>query len=418
MDILKKQRLSFTVATTVFAAIVLLVLLGGFFGITCLANDMYMDSALGKALVNPATYNDLSPQNLHCFFIYRNLIDGDPKVKGDVAFYGDGISDIVDYVVKNVGTTSAKFKCGDRYFISKGANFDTFTVYAVMDRTSYRAQLINTSLLTVLLYCCTVGLTFLLAYLSSARILQPVADAMTKQRDLTANASHELKTPLTVISANLSVIRSEPDSTVAENEYWIESIDSQISRMHELIQNMLELSKLESSALPKEELDFSSVVEGACLSFEPVCFENGVTLITNISPGAKVEGDKPSLERLLGILLDNAIKYCGDNGKVGVNVTFDQKKVRLSVMNTGEIISKEEAAHVFDRFYRTDGARQNEDNKSFGLGLSIAYATVKAHGGVISCRGVEDKGSIFTVILPLLKEKRSAKPSKKPPKNN
>ena len=105
------------------------------------------------------------------------------------------------------------------------------------------------------------------------------------------------------------------------------------------------------------------------------------------------------------ILLDNAIKYCNPDGKVGLRLTADQKRIRLSVMNTGEAISKEEAEHVFDRFYRTDGARKNEDKQSFGLGLSIAAATVSAHGGEITCKGVEGKGTIFTVTLPNYKKK-------------
>ncbi len=418
MDLIKKQRTSFTVVTTVFTAVFLLVLLGGFFGITCLANYMYMDAALNKALENPLTYNQVSPQNLRCFFVYVDMISGESHIKGDMTYYGDDVSDIVKAVKRQDANSTQKFRSGDRYFIAKCSEKDAFYVYAVLDRTSYRSQLINTALLTVLLYCLTVGLTALLAYLSSARLLRPVAEAMQKQRDLTANASHELKTPLTVISANLSVLRSEPSSTVAENEHWIESIDSQITRMQELIQNMLELSKLESSAVIKEKLNFSSITEGVCLSFEPVCFEKGVSLITDIADGIVVDGDARALERLVGILLDNAIKYCNQNGKVGLNLTFDQKKAKLSVMNTGESISKEEAEHVFDRFYRTDGARQNEDNKSFGLGLSIAYATVQAHDGTISCRGIEGKGSVFTVTLPLYREKRAKKPSKKQQQNN
>ncbi len=420
MDLIKKQRISFTVATTAFAAVLLLVLLGGFFGITCLANDLAMTSSLDKALANPHTYNDVSPQNLRCFFIYVNLLDQSYIVKDqhDAAYYGDSLDDIVLQAQRSRDDKAFKFRCGDKYFIAKCASGEVFAVYAVLERTAYRSQLVTSALLTVLLYCCTVGLTGLLAFLCSARLLHPVKEAMAKQRDLTANASHELKTPLTVISANLSVIRSEPQSTVADNEYWLDSVASQVTRMQDLIQNMLELSKLEQSSLPKETLDFSSVAEGACLTFEPVCYENGVTLLTDIAAGAMVDGDKNALDRLCGILLDNAIKYCGENGKVGVRVTFDQKKVRLSVMNTGESVTKEEAQHVFDRFYRTDGARQNADGKSFGLGLSIAYATAKAHGGDIYCRGVEGKGTVFTVLLPVAKQKSPKKRTKKQPQNN
>ncbi len=406
MQLVRKQRIIFTLATTLIAAVFLALLLGGFFGIICIANDSYMSSALDKALVAPNAYNETAPQNLKCFFVYVNIAENFCVIKDDISYLEDCKEDLAKQAASFPTGKAGKFKCGGHYFICNSAEHGDFKVIAVIDRTGYRSQLLNTGLLTVLLYCCSVGLAALIAYLLSAKLLQPVADAMSKQRDLTANASHELKTPLTVIAANLSVIKSEPETTVADNIHWIESIDTQIVRMQDLITNMLELSKLEQSVLPFEQLDFSSVCEGACLSFEPVCFEKGVDIVTTITPGLNVLGDKRALERLVVILLDNAVKYCSENGKVGLKLTGDKKRVRLSVMNTGESVTKEEATHVFDRFYRTDGARQNEDNKSFGLGLSIAYATAQAHGGAITCRGVEGKGTVFTVILPPYKPSR------------
>lgn len=181
--------------------------------------------------------------------------------------------------------------------------------------------------------------------------------------------------------------------------------------MRDLINSMLELSKLEQSELPKQDVNFSEIFEGACLEFEATCFEKDVKLITEIQPDLHVYGEPKSLERLAVILLDNAIKYSGDKGKVGARLFADGKRVHLSVMNTGECISKEDAKHVFDRFYRTDGARQNKDNQSFGLGLSIAAATVKAHCGEIDCHGIEGKGTVFDVYLPTLKLKKTARRS-------
>lgn len=410
MQLIKKQRIKFTTTTTILAAVFLLVMLGGFFGLISLSNTLATKATLQKALNSPADYNQKAPQNLRCFFIYSNTIDGSYVVDGDVDFYGENAEDIAEEAIR-VG--NGRFKKGGRHFVAESAQKGDITLIAVMDKTDYREQMITIALLMVTLYCCIVALSALLSYLLSAKQFKPIADAMTKQRDLTANASHELKTPLTVISANLSVIKSEPNSTVEDNAHWIDSIDAQISRMQGLIQNMLELSKMESSRLPFEKLDMTDITEGACLSFEPVCFEKGVTLYSSVTRGAYVFGDKASLERLLAILLDNAIKYCSDKGKVGVYLQLDQKKVRILVMNTGESITDEEAQHVFDRFYRTDGARQNEDNKSFGLGLAIAAATVEAHGGTISCHGVDGKGSVFTVLLPAYSEKSAKKLARK-----
>lgn len=403
MELIKRQRIKFTVMTTLLGAILLLVMLGGFFAMTYVSNNVSMNTALEKAIANPKSYNDGAPQALRCFFVYRDGLNN-TKTDGDMTFYGDDGETIIR---KAIETEQGQFNVNDRYFICKSKTENEYTLIAIIDRSEYRDLLLNTAIQIALLYCLSVALIALLAFLSSARLLYPVAESFKKQRDLIANASHELKTPLTVISTNLSVIKSEPSTSVEDNTKWIESIDAQIKRMQDLIQNMLELSRIEQSEIPKEELDFSLLTEGACLMIEPICFEKNVNLITDVQPDIKIMGEKNALERLIVILLDNAIKYCNTGGKVGVNLSSDQKKIRLSVMNTGEAVSKEEAEHVFDRFYRTDGARKNEDKHSFGLGLSIAAATVRAHDGTITCHGIEGKGTVFTVLLPTPKRKRS-----------
>lgn len=407
MEIIKKQRINYTVTTTLIAAIFLFVVLGGLFGVVYGSNDVFINRALEKALADPEHYNDGVANDLRCIFIYKYNDGTKPHIDGKVDVYGD---DATDIILKAITVGDGKFKHNDMHFIVANRQYPNGTLFALIDRTSYHKQLANTAIMVALLYCCSVVFVALLALLSSARLLSPVASAMTKQRDLIANASHELKTPLTIIATNLSVIKSEPDSTVKDNEKWISSISSQLVRMRDLVNSMLELSKLEQSELQKQDVDFSEISEGACLEFEATCFEKTVKLITEIQPDLHVYGEPKSLERLVVILLDNAIKYSGDNGKVGVRLFLDSKRVRLSVMNTGECISKEDAKHVFDRFYRTDGARQNKDSQSFGLGLSIASATVKAHCGEIDCHGIEGKGTVFDVYLPTLKLKKDGSP--------
>lgn len=407
MEIIKKQRINYTVTTTLIAAIFLFVVLGGLFGVVYGSNDVFINRALEKALADPEHYNDGVANDLRCIFIYKYNDGTKPYIDGKVDVYGD---DATDIILKAITVGDGKFEHNDMHFIVANRQYPNGTLFALIDRTSYHKQLVNTAIMVALLYCCSVVFVALLALLSSARLLSPVASAMTKQRDLIANASHELKTPLTIIATNLSVIKSEPDSTVKDNEKWISSISSQLVRMRDLVNSMLELSKLEQSELQKQDVDFSEISEGACLEFEATCFEKNVKLITEIQPDLHVYGEPKSLERLVVILLDNAIKYSGDNGKVGVRLFLDSKRVRLSVMNTGECISKEDAKHVFDRFYRTDGARQNKDSQSFGLGLSIASATVKAHCGEIDCHGIEGKGTVFDVYLPTLKLKKDGSP--------
>ena len=407
MDIIRKQRINYTVITTLIAAIFLLVVLGGLFGVVYGSNDVFISKALDKALKDPEHYNNNVANDLRCIFIYKYNDGRKLYIDGKVDVYGD---DATEIILKAISTADGKFEYNDCHFVVANRQYTNGTLYALIDRTSYHKQLANTAIMVTLLYCCSVVFVALLALLSSARLLSPVASAMTKQRDLIANASHELKTPLTIIETNLSVIKSEPDSTVKDNEKWITSISTQLVRMRDLVNSMLELSKLEQSELQKQDVNFSEIVEGACLEFEATCFEKDVKLLTDVQPDLHVYGENKSLARLVVILLDNAIKYSGDNGKVGVRLFVDAKRIHLSVMNTGECISKEDAKHVFDRFYRTDGARQNKDNQSFGLGLSIASATVKAHCGEIDCHGIEGKGTVFDVYLPLIRKKKDGTP--------
>lgn len=403
MDIVQRQRVKFTISLTLIAAIFLLVVLGGLFGIVYATNDVFIQRHLERALKDPYNYAADAPQDMQCIFVFYK--DGSTSYHiPDNAYY----IGVLDNIIKeSIQKGNGKFSVDNHYFYVMNADFNGGRLYAIIDRTSYHDQLINTAVMVALLYLVSIVLVAVLGMLSSARLMYPVTLAMKKQRDFVANTSHELKTPLTIISSNISVIKSDPDATIKDNEEWISSIETQISRMQELIANMLELSKLEQSPIKMSEVDFSKIVEGECLTFDAVCFEKNITLIEKIDDNIVIMGDDNSLHRLVSTLLDNAIKYCSDEGKIGVALSIEQNKVHLSVMNTGQSISKEESEHVFDRFYRTDGARKNENKFSFGLGLSIAKATVLAHKGKITCHGYDDKGTVFDVYLPLDKKAAS-----------
>lgn len=403
MELIKKLRIKFALHALIIAAIFLLVMFGAVYGLLWSNDTTTENRTLEDALMRPADIGGGAPvkEDLVYTFIVK---DNDVSMYNLSSFqtqYGD---DALGIVSAAIGKGNGNFSFEGRYFAVKSINSPEGTKYVLHDRTSRHEQLITVLIETIALYCAAVLLIFLIAYLFSAKTMQPVAETYVKQRDLIANASHELKTPLTVIATNLAVVKSEPDSTVADNEKWLASVDKQITRMQELIGSMLELSKLEQSTLQKVTVDFSELADSACLEFEAVCFEKGVNLVVDVQPDVKVLGERTSLERLIVILIDNAIKYSGANGKVGLQLVQDGKKAVLTVMNTGAVISEEDAKHVFDRFYRTDGARQNDDGKSFGLGLSIAAATVHAHGGTIECKGIEDKGTVFTVVLPVAKQ--------------
>lgn len=258
-------------------------------------------------------------------------------------------------------------------------------------------------------------LIFLLINLFFSRwALRPVAASIKQQQQFTADASHELKTPLTVILANMSILESQPESTVDEQMQWIESTQTEAMRMQLLVNEMLKLArpnedkqaKVQENPNLKESVDFSDLVEGEVLQFESVAFERGIEMESAIEQGIHVTGDPERLGRMVSTLIDNACKYTSEDGSVDVSLEISSlgaskaKTVALKVRNDGVPISDEDLPHLFDRFYRADKARTSGKG-GYGLGLAIGREIAREHKGDITVTSTEREGTVFTVTLPL-----------------
>lgn len=290
-------------------------------------------------------------------------------------------------------------KLGLRYLVETNREGETRIAFA--DR-SWARQNLQGLLLTSLLVGIGALLGFFLISLFLSKLAtRPVAKAWEQQRQFVADASHELKTPLTVILANSGILLSHREDTVAAQAKWIEYIQEEARRMKGLVEDMLFLAKSDAARLPTTRLpvDMSELTEGCLLPFESVAFEAGVTLESDIRPGLCVSGDEGQLRRLVYILLDNACKYAGTDGTVSVSLSRPSDRLKLTVRNTGPAIPPEHLEHLFERFYRSDSARTREAG-GYGLGLAIAKAIVQSHRGQISVTSSEGEGTVFTVLLP------------------
>lgn len=250
---------------------------------------------------------------------------------------------------------------------------------------------------------------FVISLFFSRWALRPVARAWTQQRRFVADASHDLKTPLTVILANTSIALEHPERSVASQSQWLESTQHEAEAMQSLVGDLLALAKMDEeeaaaqsgAARPAfEEVDLSDVLEGEVLQFESVAFERGVKLESQVEPGIELRGNEQRLRRLAGTLIDNACKYVDDGGAVNVSLSRAGKQAKLEVRNTGAPISPEDLPHVFDRFYRADKARTG-DAGGHGLGLAIARAIAEEHGGTLTVSSTQADGTAFTATLPL-----------------
>ena len=249
----------------------------------------------------------------------------------------------------------------------------------------------------------TLAVFFVISLLLSKWALRPVKEAWDSQRQFVADASHDLKTPLTVILANASILLKHPDHSIASESQWIESTQVEAEHMQGLVNEMLELAQVESAqdlhSVQHEPLDFSDLVDGVTLLFDSIALERNCQFDCSIEAGLSVSGSEQQLHKMVSTLVENAFKYVNAGGEVDVLLRRTGNRATLSVRNTGSTITEADLPHIFDRFYRTDKARTSGAG-GFGLGLAIAREIARSHGGDITCESTDEQGTCFTVTLP------------------
>lgn len=272
---------------------------------------------------------------------------------------------------------------------------------AFADVTTEVSQVRQTLYICLLSFVAGVAGFFIISCGVSGWIVGPVERAWNDQRRFVADASHELKTPLTVILANMGILALAKSDTVDSQWKWIENTEEEARKMRRLVDQMLFLAKTDGvrDDCVFESVDLSNVVEGACLAFESVAFDAGVEIdITNVSRGIVVNGDATLLERVVSILLDNAVKYSTKSKVIEVALSRHSSNAVLTVRNFGDTIDEATLAHMFERFYRADSARSSE---GYGLGLAIARNIALLHGGSIKASSGVNDGTVFDVTIPV-----------------
>ena len=330
--------------------------------------------------------------------------------QGDYGISQPGVDSIPCFVAEVYGSGTVRVAGNSYYDLSDETRLADEYHLRYLRQTGYATTAIAftdtyleyTSLRTLLSACSLVGsvalvVLFLCSYLLSGVVTKPVGAAWAQQEQFLSDASHELKTPLTVILSSADLLRR---SAAPEQEAYIDNIQAESRRMRSLVEDMLTLFRAQKSAgtLPDTTADVSEMAVTAALRFEPVAFEAGHLLEYDITPGLSVRGDGAKLGQALAVLLDNAVKYAAPGTPIQLDAVRQGSRAVLTVTNRGEDIPADKLPHIFDRFYRADEART--DGSSFGLGLAIAKAIVDAHRGTIRC---ESGGGVtrFIISLPL-----------------
>lgn len=292
------------------------------------------------------------------------------RLDGTENYTEDDAQTMLDYVLEK-GKTDGWY--GSLQYFRK--DYDRGTLVVFSDRSAEQLLLHKVLLVSILVFLLMEGVVFLLTMILTKRAMRPMQETFERQRQFISDAGHELKTPLTIISANVDILHDE----IGENK-WLSYIQSQAERMRVLVGEMMNLTKLEMGDKEKDFVDFSlsEAVSGAALPFEGQAFEQEKQLELEIQEDISYHGNPDQIKQLVGIFMDNALKYSKEHGEIRVTLQQVQNKKTLKVYNTGKGIPESEKEKIFQRFYRSDASRARATG-GYGLGLSIAQSIADAH---------------------------------------
>lgn len=289
--------------------------------------------------------------------------------------------------------------------------------HVTWERRDNRIAFIDTSAFdfafshSIVMVSCMIAGTLVIisaiAWILSGWAIKPIEETARRQHMFLSDASHELKTPLAVIIANMDILLSNRALNTEERK-WIKSTSDEAKHLKQMVNGLLELAQSDEAAagtlniLQMDDVDFSDVVNEAVLEFDTVAFEQGCSIQAHVMDNIHLIGDKELLKRLVTIFIDNACKYAKMHTDIVIALSSSAKQLEFSITNQGDVLSHSEQEHIFDRFYRSDKARSREAGKGgFGLGLAIAQGIVLSHKGSISVSSSKEHGTTFDIVLPL-----------------
>ena len=298
----------------------------------------------------------------------------------------NNIDDIKEYV-SGINYKEKRVYIGNLYFNKYSYSYNLDNTLTIIDNSQINSNLLSSLKTSIFIFVVLEIIIILISLELTKWIIRPVIESFEKQKNFVADASHELKTPLSIIMASSEALEKD-----TKNKKWLNNIKEETERMNKLVKSLLDLSKLENSNKEFSINDLSKITTKTILTFESLAFENNLSIDYNIEEDIKFNCNKDEISELISILIDNAIKHSYKNEKVCVNLNRSNDAIILEVINIGDEIKKEDQDKIFERFYRVDKSR-NRDSNRYGLGLAIAKTIVTNHNGRMS---VTSKNNLTT----------------------
>lgn len=396
---IKRLRLKFIAVNMTLVTVMLCIILGLVYHFTrsgLEAENLHMMENIAQSPFALGSPDEPDGEVRLPYFVLRISPDGELVTTGG-GYYDLSNHAFLNKLIEKVFSSAKPFGVLEQYHLR----------YYRLDHPANRCIVFSdisselSTLRTLTRNCALIGgISFLLflavSILLSRWAVRPVELALKQQKQFAADASHELKTPLTVIMTNAELARE-----TQENNLFLENILIMSRQMRSLIEQLLLLARTDSEAPPSamEDLDYERLISNTALLYEPVFFEKGLSFAVETEKPVTVHGESDKLRQVLEILLDNAGKYTEKGGEVRLTLERQgERRCLLTVENTGTPLSLEELSQIFQRFYRADKARSRSG--SFGLGLSIAENIVHRHKGRIWAESKNGR-NCFYVQLPL-----------------
>jgi len=353
-------------------------------------------SSIKKPSKQDIQITDLYNRIIMDYNFYTIILDKNNNIVGKVSHNENILSDDIIKKANDIifNREDSEIKIGSLYFDRLSYNFNSGNFLIFVDTSNIQKRLVSLLVVTSIIFILFEILVCFIARMITDWITKPVLDSFNKQKEFIANASHELKTPLSVMIASIDCIDINK-----KNKKWIDNLKSESDRMNNLITRLLDLSKSENNT--NKEIyninNLSKIVENRVLTFESLAFENNVLIETSIQKNIMYKCNQNDMHELVSIIVDNAIKHSYSKSKIKVNLYKEKNNIILDIINNGKEIHSEDCEKIFERFYRSDKSR-NRDSNRYGLGLSIAKNIVNNHGGKILAFS-KNKFTTFRVIL-------------------
>lgn len=332
------------------------------------------------------------------YFSVVTGIDGTPGITDTRRISAVSESEARDYAAKVIsGGRDSGFIGEYRYKVRGQTDGSTLVVFLDCGPglSNFRSFLRISAVISV----AGLILVSIIIFFISGKVMHPVAESYEKQKRFITDAGHEIKTPLAIINADTDVLEMD----IGGGNEWISDIKKQTKRLTELTNNLIYLAKMEEGSfeLTMEDIDLSDIIENQAGSFRSRAATGGISFQTDISKDVHIRADKRSIEGLISILLDNAVKYCPSGGTIDLKMTAGARNVQIDITNdTEDDIPQDELRNLGERFYRTDKSR-NSATGGHGIGLSTAAAITRANGGRISYAKKRSKSLSVIVSLPV-----------------